>query len=351
MENVPKVAWLTVNRACDMRCKWCYAAATGYVHGSDMDIKLAKQIALLVKDVGVKTIILIGGEPTIWKSLFEFNDFCRSLNLRTILVTNGRRFRIERFRQEFQQHPTNSVAMSLKAFDEQSFLFVTGSKDFEGVKIGIKSVCDSSKTYISIVYSTLIQGQLIKMIEMAIKLGAHGVRISTCTPMSENGKFVAPYIVDYGVMVKEICDCYEKAIELTRGNVSLELKTPLCIWPRDFVDNLIEQNQIGSGCQFFHRSGVIFDSDGTVVLCNSMFDCPVGKFGKDFSDGEGLVKLLNTDEVNAVYSHITSYPLRICVDCELYTHCRGGCPIMWTVYNPKEVVHSMKGGAKPWKSS
>jgi len=307
-----------------------------------MSIELAKKIAQLTKDVGVKTVTLIGGEPTLWKHLFEFNDFCTMLGLRTILVTNGRRFRSEEFLREFQQHPTTVVAPSLKAFDEQSSLAITGLGDFEGSRIGMKNICSNSKAHISIVYSTLIQGQLLEMVETAVKLGAFGVRLSVCTPMAENGKFISPYTADYDVMVAEFCDCYNRAMEITHGNLSFELKTPLCIWPRDFVNRLIEQNQIGSGCQFFHRAGVIFDTDGTVMLCNSMFDCPVGKFEDDFSDKRGLLELVNSDKVNTIYDHITAYPSKICVDCELYTHCRGGCPIMWTTKNAEEVISKAK---------
>lgn len=340
--HTPKSAWITVNRACDMRCKWCYATSAGYVKDSDMNSELAKKIALLVKDVGIKTIVLIGGEPTLWRHLFDFNDFCSVLGLRTILVTNGRRFRSKKFQREFQQHPTTVVAPSLKAFDEQSSLSITGLGDFKGIKNGIRNICNNSKTYISIVYSALIQGRLLEMIMTAVELGAFGVRISVCTPMSENGRFVSPYTVDYDMTVAEFCDCYDKAMEITRGNLSFELKTPLCIWPIDFVNKLIGRNQIGSGCQFFHRAGVIFDTDGTVVLCNSMFDCPVGRFEEDFSDKKELLDLLNSNKVNKIYNHITAYPSKICVGCELYPRCRGGCPIMWTTHNAEEIISKAK---------
>ena len=264
------------------------------------------------------------------------------MDLKTILVTNGRRFRSEKFQRAFEQHPTSVIAPSLKAFDGQSCASITGNKDFGGVKHGISYVCNRSKTYVSIVYSTLIQGQLIRMIETAVELGAFGVRISNCTPMSENGIFTSPYTVDYETFEAEVCDCYERATEITRGRLSFDLKMPLCIWPPYFVSRLISNSQISSGCQFFRHAGVIFDVDGTVILCNSMFDCPVGKFGEDFFDKEGLLKLLNSAQVNRIYNHITSYPSKICVNCKLYSRCRGGCPIMWTTHNPEDIISKAK---------
>lgn len=342
MSNIPKSAWITVNRACDMDCKWCYASSSSNVSGSNMELALAQKLALLVRDLGIRTIMILGGEPTLWKNLLEFNDYCRTLDLRTILVTNGRRFRSDKFQRAFEQHPTSVVAPSLKAFDAQSCASITGNNDFEGIRQGIRYICNKAKTRVNIVYSTLIQGQLIKMIETAVELGAFGVKISNCTPISENGVFKSPYTVDYEEFVKEVCDCYERATMITSGRLLFDLKMPLCVWPSDFISTLISNSQLNSGCQFFQRAGVIFDTDGTVILCNSMFDCPVGKFGEDFSDKEELLNLLNGTHVNRIYDHITSYPSKICADCKLYSRCRGGCPIMWTTHNAEDIIAKAK---------
>lgn len=42
------------------------------------------------------------------------------------------------------------------------------------------------------------------------------------------------------------------------------------------------------------------------------------------------------------YNHITVYPSQICVGCELYPRCRGGCPIMWTTHNAEEIISKAK---------
>ena len=343
-KNVPKIAWITVNRACNLRCKWCYACSTGFSADSDIELSLAKKLAFLIKDIGIKTVILIGGEPTLWKHLFEFNDFCRELGLNTNLVTNGYSFRSKKFLDKFQQSPNTNVVPSLKAFDEQSSLLATGLRDFEGIKQGMRAIAEKSKAHTGIVYNSLIKGHLLQTVKMAVELGASTVRVSVCTPVLENDKFVSPFTVDFGEMVEEITGCYDEMMCLTKNELYFALNTPLCIWPKDFVGKIIERDQIGSGCEVFHRSGVVFDTDGTVILCNSMFNCPIGKFGEDFSDKEGLLTLLNSDRVNAVYDHVTAYPHELCAECDLYPRCRGGCPIMWTTHNAEEIISRAKIG-------
>jgi len=349
MINVPKVAWLTVNRACNLRCQWCYGTSLGFASRSKMDYETAKNIALLLKDVGVETIVLIGGEPTIWEDLFIFNDFCNSLPIETNLVTNCYRFHSERFWHQYQKHPNTRVEPSLKAFDERSSLLITKIGNFEKVRVGMRRAAGESKTMINVVYSTLIEGNLLEMVSAAVDLGASSVRVGICKPMSIGGKFAAPFTVPYERMASEIAGNYAKMVDITKGRLSLVLSTPFCVWPRDFIQDGIAQKKIGiEGCQFQNRSGVVFDTDGTVVLCNSMFECSVGKYGVDFNDSESFLEMMNGEEVDSIYKHISSYPSEECTDCDFFQECRGGCPIMWTVYNPKEVVHSMKkGGERP----
>jgi radical SAM protein with 4Fe4S-binding SPASM domain len=340
--NIPKIAWLTVNRSCNLRCQWCYGTSTGFTSGSDMSYETARSIVLLLKETGVNTLVLIGGEPTLWKDLFKLNDLCNSLSLRTNIVTNTYAFRSEEFWKEYLKHSNTRIEPSLKAFDEQSNLLITKTKDFEGIKTGIQRVTGNFKSQVSIVYSTLVENHLLEMVSAAVDLGASSVRVGVCTPMSVDDKFVAPYTVDYDQMVLEISTNYKKMVDITKGKISFTLNTPLCIWPEDFVQDVIAQNRIGTGCQFQHRSGVVFDTDGTVILCNSMFECPVGKYGVDFTDSKSFLELVNSKKVDDIYRHINSYPSKICIDCELFSRCHGGCPIMWTTHNADEVISKAK---------
>jgi radical SAM protein with 4Fe4S-binding SPASM domain len=335
----PKTAWLTVNRSCNLRCQWCYGMSSGFEYSLNIEYETAKKIVLLLKEIGIKTIVIIGGEPTIWKNLFSLNDLCNELSLRTSIITNAYAFHSEKFWLNYLKHPNTRIEISLKAFDEESSLLVTGNRRyFENVKVGIEKIVSKFKTPINIVYSNLVENNLLRMVTTAVYLGASYVDVCICKPILENKKFTAPFTVNFEKMAEEISSNFDQMIDITKGALSFTLNTPLCIWPADFIQKSIQQKRIGKGCQFQHRSGIVFDTDGSALLCNSMLNCSVGKYGVDFIDSDSLIELFNSDKVNRIYSYVNSYPSEKCIDCELYQNCRGGCPLMWTVFDPNKIV-------------
>jgi len=116
------------------------------------------------------------------------------------------------------------------------------------------------------------------------------------------------------------------------------MKMPLCLWPKDFLENLIQKGQMTATCQVQKRSGIIFDSDGKLLMCNGLFDYPIGTYKKDFSDSETLVTFLNSEKVFDYYDKINSYPSAKCIGCSMFKICSGGCPLRWAVYNPEETI-------------
>jgi radical SAM protein with 4Fe4S-binding SPASM domain len=139
-------------------------------------------------------------------------------------------------------------------------------------------------------------------------------------------------------LVTSIVSQYDEINAICAGQLIFAIKTPFCIWPREFIRKLVERKQLRASCQFQHRSGIIFDPKGQVMACNSMADFPMGEIDKDYSDAESLIRLFNSEEVVQSCDHINSYPSERCIGCSQLSLCRGGCPLMWTVYNAKESI-------------
>src|SRR3989339_697723 len=238
-EIIPRSAWITVNRACNFRCSGCYAKNTGYGLKQSMSFELSKKIANLVSSLGISRI--------------------------TIIVTNAMRFGDDNFWLDYTKSPNTRAGVSIKAFDKKSLKDITGIDSFEFVKKGLQRAISHFKCGVSTVYSTTSASHILNITKFAMDCGAKSISISPCTPRFCNGKVDGAYVVEPVAMTKHLIKIYPKLVEITNGNIVFLMKLPLCLWPDDFVKNLIEENQINTICQLQHRSGIIFDVDGKIT--------------------------------------------------------------------------------------
>jgi radical SAM protein with 4Fe4S-binding SPASM domain len=334
----PTGAWFTVNRACNFRCLGCYAKGTGYSSSKDMSLELAEKLLTLLASLEIRNVIVIGGEPTLWKDLFRFNELCSRQKVKTTLVTNAMKFGVDAFWEQYQISPNTKVGISVKAFDEESLRQVAEVNSFETTKKGIERGVRLFKCGVSTFYNAVSSDKLIDIAQFAMDCGARSLSISPCSPAFCDGKSDSTYVLHPSVVVQNFLGMYPRLDEITKGKLRFSLKLALCIWPKNFIEMLVKKNQINTVCQMHKRIGLIFDVDGKLAICNSLFDYAIGKFGEDFSDKESLLNLLNSPQVIGLYNKLTSYPSTKCVGCEKYDVCAGGCPLFWSLYNPQELI-------------
>lgn len=335
----PGCAWLTVNRSCNFRCKGCYAQGTGYNPNHIMNLELAEELLSLIVKLKIKSITIIGGEPTLWPHLADFNNLCKEFGEKTTIVTNAMQFGIDSFWEKYLESPNTKAGISIKAFDKNSLKEIAEVNSFEISEKGLKRAIAHFKSGVSTVYNTINATNITDIAKFAMDCGARHVSISPCTPAFCDGLPNNTYVVEPRMMANHILDIYPKLVEVTGGRVSFSVKFPICLWPKDFVENLVKEGQISTVCQLQHRTGLIFDVDGNLALCNSLFDYPIGKYGENFNDDESLLELMNSKTVIGFYDKLTSYPSTKCIDCEKYDVCAGGCPLFWSLYQPNKLIH------------
>lgn len=332
----PKGAWITVNRNCNLRCKWCYAQGTEYEKESEMSLDFAKEILLLIKSLNIKNVIIIGGEPTLWPHLIEFNQFCKSLDVKTTLVTNAIKFSEDLFWEKYKLNLNTSVGISVKAYDSLSFKKACGVSSLSSVKIGIKRITELfGKCGVSFVYNSFIKDNLINITKFAIENGANHVSISPCVPTFNGDSIENKYSIEIDEFISDFIRDYKILSDITKNKLYLSMKIPFCLWPKDFIEELLFKKQISSICQVRKKSGIIFDTDGKILMCNNLFSYPIGVYKKDFVDKKSITSLLNSSKIVSYYKKINSYPSAKCINCSKYQICGGGCPLIWSVYDPK----------------
>jgi len=341
MPNVPtlQLVWLTVNRGCNFRCAWCYANASEYHVEDEMSLPDALQYLKMMGQAGIKKLFLIGGEPTLWSPLFDFNDAANSMGIRTVIVTNAQRFSDDLFWDDYLRHPNTHIGASFKAYDQESLIANARASTFANVTKGLQRVCKYQPNgIVSFVYSLPYVSHFLDMVRYAVDCGAFGVSVNFCSPAVHKDHVDSRFMVDVDVMVNEIMSAYEEACRITCGRLVFVMKYPLCIWPRAFIQTLKDHGQIQTTCHLQHQTGGIIDTDGSLFLCNSLFDFPVGKYGKDFDSAESLISFFSSKHVQNCFAQVKVYPSKKCTNCEVFANCAGGCPLLWTALSPGKVI-------------
>ncbi|MBL7812706.1 MAG: viperin family antiviral radical SAM protein [Bacteroidetes bacterium] len=120
MFNYMKFKELTVNyhltKACNMRCKFCYATFTdlGCVkHDYEKSVQLIHALAR----AGFGKITFAGGEPTLVRELPALVKLAKSLGMTTCVVTNGSRLLNDGFVDLLAPH-LDWLALSIDSLDE-----------------------------------------------------------------------------------------------------------------------------------------------------------------------------------------------------------------------------------------
>jgi radical SAM protein with 4Fe4S-binding SPASM domain len=341
MYQIPtlKLMWLTVNRGCNFRCAWCYAAGSEYRIKDEVPLSFALHILEIARQLGVGKLFLIGGEPTLWPCLFDFNDAMKFVGMKSTLVTNAFKFSNDRFWEKYLEHPNTHIGASFKAFNPESLVENTKVTAFADVTKGLRRVFEYQPNSIaSFVYSRPYVSHFLDMVKYAVDCGAFGVSVNFCSPAIHKDHIDDRFLINIDVLVNEITSVYEEAHAITGGHLVFVMKHPLCIWPQDFIQVLKDRGQISTTCHLQHQSGGIIDTDGSLLICNSMFGFPIGRYGQDFKSAESLATFFGSEQIREYFAQIKTYPSKKCIDCEVFEDCSGGCSLLWTVYSPDSVI-------------
>ncbi len=340
----PTTVWLTVNRRCNFRCKWCYAKGSRYNPADDMSFDQAKKLVELVVGLGINHVTLTGGEPTLWPHLFAFNEYARSKGVTVSMITNACKFGDDKYWERYLKSPCDNVGVSIKGVTERQFVDVVGApallaSTIKGIERAIKY---HPKAGVGTVYSTLTSQDDVKAIAwMAWDLGAESFVISPCGVTVSDGVPSNQYVVEPKQLVKDIQELHGFLDELYEGEIVIEMSLPYCMWPQEFLDRLVSKGQLLGECSVQDRSGLVFDSKGNVLFCNNMLETCVAAYGVDFVDTASLMSHLNCDKVCGEYAEVLRYPADCCTVCSKKDQCRGGCNINWAILDPQELCHAV----------
>lgn len=324
-------AWLTTNRTCNNNCTWCYAKNT--LHSKQiMDFEKAKEAVEELKRRKVKRIVLIGGEPTIYKYFTDLIQFIRDRNILVTVATNGKQFKDLAFAKKVIDAGVSKIDFSIKAFSEEEYFKNTGNYGLEDMIIGYKNLMDlgfnPSLSYVIAENNPYNIDELIRFLE---NNNFTKICLQFIKPiLSIDNSFEAPDLKQMGNLVEEI---YNK-MKNTKINYSIEISFPLCLIKEEILEKLMKEKRVFNCCHITKGSGINIDETFKILPCNHFAEFPFSEESIDFSDNKSLDALYNTDIVKIFRERVRSYPTIKCQKCNLWNQCGGGCFTYWLTADP-----------------
>lgn len=342
-----KNCWLTLNRVCNLRCEWCYAKESKFKSCDDMPFNMARNLIDMCVANGIKHFVLIGGEPTIHPSFFEIIDYIVKIGYKSTIVTNGIQLAEDDFCRRLSKYRENvHVSVSLKGSNNQYYKEHCGAAVFERVLKGVNN-CKTNGLLYSLTY--VLSAENISTVDVFAKeIRERGlddyIAFSFCNEVIQpSGEFENAYKQVNPLLVNKLFfEKYEIINNILDGRFTLHQTYPLCMCDKEAIFAMKQRKQISTSCHVHNRTGIIFDTNGSILLCNHFIGYGIGKYGEDYSDAISLASFWNSDKMVELHHLLISMPSTSCLACDLQNNCGGGCCIQWFSHNFKEYQQFMK---------
>ena len=330
----PKGAWLTLNRDCNLRCKWCYAQDTGFHVSQSMRLEDAYKAIDIIADLEIESVSIIGGEPTIYEHLFEVLEYCESKKIGSVLVTNGLKLRDKAYVQKLKDAGIGGIYLAVKGGTKEEYISVTGRDVFSEIIDAIETVREMKIGY---QISYVVSDKNIEMLHKTLK----GLQVLKCSPDdSIEVNFCDPYFrQDKIYAIEEPIRMFKTFMEqaeiIMKDNIEFGFfcSAPLCFFKKEFIEKFTKNGNISTVCHVHDRSGIVFNTNLDLLVCNVLFNYPIGQYGKDYTDATTLLKYLHDDKIIGWYKELLKVPDNECVNCKEFSMCAGGCVLYWFKYD------------------
>jgi len=344
--NLPKLTcWLTINRACNMRCDWCYAKMTGFNASQNMTPETVDRSIALASDLGLDAIILIGGEPTIHPDFLEIVKKITAAGMKAYVVTNAIRFSNQKFLDKALEAGIKSITISFKASNREDYLRFTHRDVFgKAVKATQNIAASGVEHAVNITACEELMGNLDQMIDVIKKTGAKSFSIDSGKPVILNSRPESEGIGSPKRMAEFFMEAYPK-LKQSGMMFAVKIAVPFCLFPKSFIDMVIEEGNILTGCQMVSGRGIIIDPAGKLIPCNHLCDQSMADV-KDLQSADGYVSYRKNPSVIRFYKLVASSPHENCLECEYWQKCGAGCKLYWLQNAPESMVGNFeeKGG-------
>ncbi len=312
-----------LTEGCNLRCRHCWIAPkyqSGDKSYASLELDLFRSIIQHAKPLGLHTVKLTGGEPTLHPRIREILEVVRSEDLRLTMETNGTLCTPELV-QEIAAGKNPFVSVSLDGADAEAHEWVRGVKGcFEDTLEGVRNLVRVGiRPQIIMSVMRHNRDQVEALVRLAESLGAGSVKFNLVQPTARGKKMSE---AGETLNIEELVELGKWVENDLSGLTNLRLYYS---HPPAFksLGRMFGEKGVGCGvCGIFGILGVL--GDGSYALCGIGETVPEFIFGHAGKDRlEDVWK--NTPILNEIREGLPERLTGVCADCLMRRICLGSC--------------------------
>ncbi len=334
--------WLALTYNCNNQCDWCYANSNNLTEKQVFPEQYEDKTIDLLKSLGVKRTILIGGEPTIYPNIHGIINKITNSGIVAGLVSNGRKLKDHYFAKGLKDNGLKAISISFGSYCKEiqdKITRIPGSFD-EATK-GLENALSVG---LKVSSNTVINKNNLGDLEKIIN--TFGSKVDTMTwnfcgvclsEDSNNESVLSP---------RETAKAIQSIYNYTRSKgIKIKLVTPMpfCVFDKDYVEVFKKEEIISGGpCQLAHGKNFVIEYNGNVIPCTHFNNLPMMNiFDKEkvISAEDFIKNYLDPKGIPSKFRGMVSkFPSKKCEDGNCKESCVGGCPLIWKLFKPEEVI-------------
>jgi Fe-coproporphyrin III synthase len=323
--------------ACDLRCEYCYASSEVFHRPATMPLREALRAVDFLSALGIPTYTILGGEPTVYKHLPELVSHSQSLGIGPWIVSNGRRLAAPAFTENLLERGLKGGCISLHGDGAASHDAITGtSGSFAASMSAVRlAIARGWPLYPMLTITSHNQQQFLPMVESIAALAPTRIYVNYGVPNIVHSEDVGAALAPEALArITEQLFLAQSRLGVTFIFNREKNKVPLCHFDYDILKDMLEANQIGTGCEAVQGSTVVIEPGGNVLGCSHWVKHPLLNI---FRDRETL-ELRTADEFYEIWrggrpkqfrDSISRFPYQKCEGCgwRASGKCFGGCKV------------------------
>ncbi|MEM2193213.1 MAG: radical SAM protein [Candidatus Methanomethylicia archaeon] len=224
MPTPPFLVSYSITRKCNLKCKHCYSDATEEFASDELSTMEAKKLLDDIVSLGVRLLILDGGEPLCRDDFYEVAGYASSRGIRVVVGSNGTLID-ENTARRMVSVGVGCVAISLDGANPETHDSFRGEKDaFSKAIEGVKACRKAGLPFqFNIVARKPVIDELPDILKLALNYGAEAIEIFDLIQVSR----VKNRCYDEVLSINERRRIMEWLAE-TQRNYPIIIRTPAC---------------------------------------------------------------------------------------------------------------------------